>query len=132
MPDFAHWNLRFEYAAMAGAAFSCAPGRPQDCGWTLLVRDQQNVRAALCEADKSMSCADNLLAELPFLLGPESAAETKTSIRVAPSNARRPQPVLATRSRGTDKQVGLRSRAERADSGEVTWRAGLRARDQLD
>ena len=27
-----------------------------------------------------MSCADNLLAELPFLLGTDSAAETKTSI----------------------------------------------------
>ena len=49
--------------------------RPSEC--------HQHLRAAVLKmrSRQVMSCAANLLAELPFLLGADSAAETKTSIR---------------------------------------------------
>ena len=37
--------------------------------------------ASYMRSRQVMSCGDNLLAELPFLLGTDSAAETKASIR---------------------------------------------------
>ena len=69
-------------------------------------------RAALyLRSRQVMSCADNLLAELPFLLGTESAAETK---RPAFGNVRKktPSPPRHQVSKTTcgDKPMGLRSR----------------------
>ena len=102
MSSFAYSNLRFEYALLAGAAFSFARSRLQDCGLILLVRDHATNsfmscpgRAALYMRNRQvMSCADNLLAELPFLLGTESASETKTSIRERSSFKRKKTPSL--------------------------------------
>ena len=94
-------------------------------------------RAALYMRSRQvMSCADNLLTELPFLHGTESAAETKTSFRKGSCFKRKktPSPLRHQVSKTTcgkvsvsDKQMGLRS-LERADSGEVAWRVGLGGR----
>ena len=77
-------------------ARSFARSRLQDCGLTLSVRDLSCIRpgwaALYMRSRQVMSCADNLLAELPFLLGAESAAETKTSSRKGSSFKRKKTP----------------------------------------
>ena len=117
MSDFAYSNLRFEYAVLEGAAFSFARSRLQDCGLTLLVRDIQTLarscpgRAALYMRSRQvMSCTDNLLAELPFLHGTESAAETKTSFREGSSLKRKktPSPLRHQVSKTTCGNVAAR------------------------
>ena len=78
---------------LAGAAFSFAPGlwldslseRPSECHQHFHAAVQARL-PCICEA---VSCAGNLLAELPFLLGTESAAEIKASIREGSSFKRK-------------------------------------------